>query len=89
MRGPQCRPQNTIVLIVGTPKKVPIILGNPHMVNLKVLLHNHLTGPILQLSLGLGLEWCIHALHSEALNPRILEVKMLERQPENPAWAYL
>ena len=28
-RGPQYRPQNTIVLIRGTPKKVPLILGNP------------------------------------------------------------
>ena len=30
-RKPQYRPQNTIVLIIGTPKMVPIILGNPHM----------------------------------------------------------
>ena len=28
MRGPQYRPQNTIVLIIGTPNKVPVILGN-------------------------------------------------------------
>ena len=26
---PQYRPQNTIVLIIGTPKRVPLILGNP------------------------------------------------------------
>ena len=31
-RGPQCRPQNTIILIIGTPKKVPLILGNPKIV---------------------------------------------------------
>ena len=31
VRGPQYRPQNTIVLIIGTPKKVPLILGNPHI----------------------------------------------------------
>ena len=29
--GPQCRPQYTIILIIGTPKIVPIILGNPHL----------------------------------------------------------
>ena len=29
--GPQYRPQYTIVLIMGTPKKVPLILGNPHI----------------------------------------------------------
>ena len=29
--GPQYRPQNTIILIVGTPKMVPLILGNPHL----------------------------------------------------------
>ena len=28
-RGPQYRPQNTIVFIMGTPKKVLLILGNP------------------------------------------------------------
>ena len=31
-RGPQYRPQNTIVLIMGTPKMVPLILGNPQVV---------------------------------------------------------
>ena len=30
IREPQYRPQNTIVLNIGTPKKVPLILGNPH-----------------------------------------------------------
>ena len=30
-RGPQFRPQNTIVLIIGTPKMVPLILGNPQI----------------------------------------------------------
>ena len=30
-RGPQYRPQNIVVLIVGTPKVVHPILGNPHM----------------------------------------------------------
>ena len=29
---PIFRPQYIIVLIIGTPKKVPLILGNPHMV---------------------------------------------------------
>ena len=29
IRGPQYRPQHTIVLIMGIPKKVPLILGNP------------------------------------------------------------
>ena len=27
----QYRPQNTIVLIIGTPKKVPLMLGNPQV----------------------------------------------------------
>ena len=27
----QYGPKNTIVLIIWTPKKVPLILGNPHM----------------------------------------------------------
>ena len=35
MRGPQYRPQYTIVLIVGTPKKVSLILGNPHFEKLR------------------------------------------------------
>ena len=35
MRGPKYRPPNTIVLIIGTPKMVPPILGNPHMEFLK------------------------------------------------------
>ena len=29
--GPQYRPQNTTVLIMGTPKMVPLILVNPHL----------------------------------------------------------
>ena len=29
--GPQYRPQYTIVLLMGTPKLVPLIWGNPHM----------------------------------------------------------
>ena len=29
-KGTQCRPQYTIILIMGTPKMVPLILGNPH-----------------------------------------------------------
>ena len=28
---PQYRPQYIIVLIMGTSKKVPLILGNPHL----------------------------------------------------------
>ena len=31
IREPQYRPHNTMILIMGTPKKVPLILGNPHM----------------------------------------------------------
>ena len=31
IRGPQYRPKNSIVLITGTPKMVPRILGNPHL----------------------------------------------------------
>ena len=31
--GPQYRPQNTIILIIGTPKKVPLILGTTHIMN--------------------------------------------------------
>ena len=31
IRGPQYRPQNTIGLIIGAPKMVPLILGNPHV----------------------------------------------------------
>ena len=33
-RGPQYSPQNTIVLIMGTPKMVPLILGNPQFLGL-------------------------------------------------------
>ena len=29
--GPQYRPQNTKTLFIGTPKKVPLILGNYHL----------------------------------------------------------
>ena len=29
--GPQYRPPNTIVLIMGTLRMVPLILGNPHI----------------------------------------------------------
>ena len=28
-RGPQYRPPNNIILIMGTPQKAPLILGNP------------------------------------------------------------
>ena len=28
---PNIDPQNTIILIIGTPKKVPLILGNPQI----------------------------------------------------------
>ena len=34
-RGPQYRPKNTTVLIIGTPNKVPLILGNPYIRSLK------------------------------------------------------
>ena len=30
--GPQYRPPNTVVFIMGTPKEVPPFLGNPHRV---------------------------------------------------------
>ena len=30
-KGPQYRPQYSILLILGTPKMVPLILGNPHL----------------------------------------------------------
>ena len=36
MRGPQYRPQNTIVLIMRTPKWVSLILGNPHITPTRV-----------------------------------------------------
>ena len=29
--GPHYRPQNATILIITTPKNVPLILGNPHM----------------------------------------------------------
>ena len=29
--GPQCRPQNTITLVMGIPTKVPLILVNPYI----------------------------------------------------------
>ena len=32
IRGPQYIPQHTIILVIGTPKKVPLILGNPHII---------------------------------------------------------
>ena len=31
MGGQQYRPQNTIVLIIGAPKRVPLILRNLHL----------------------------------------------------------
>ena len=31
IRGPQYRPQYTIILIMGKPNKVPLILGNLHL----------------------------------------------------------
>ena len=37
MRGPQYRSPNTIILIMGAPKRVPLILGNPQIVNPKPL----------------------------------------------------
>ena len=30
-RGTRYRPQNTIILIIGIPRMVPLILGNPHI----------------------------------------------------------
>ena len=34
IRGPQYRPHNTISLNIGTSKKVPLILRNPHIFDL-------------------------------------------------------
>ena len=31
IRGPQCRASNTLILTIGTPKMVPLILGDPHI----------------------------------------------------------
>ena len=36
-RGPPYKPQNTIILILGTPKKVFLILGKPHVPNREIL----------------------------------------------------
>ena len=33
--GTQYRAPNTIILLMGTPKRVPLILGNPHIKALK------------------------------------------------------
>ena len=33
---PQYRPQNAITLIFGTPKMVPVILGNPHILTVEL-----------------------------------------------------
>ena len=35
-RGSQNKPPNTIILIIGTPKRVPLLLGNPHMIMVSV-----------------------------------------------------
>ena len=35
-RGPQYGPQNIMVLIIGTPRMVPLILGNSHVDGLGV-----------------------------------------------------
>ena len=52
IRVPQYRPQYTIVLIIGIPKKVPLILGNHLMVlNQSVKFVAHVE---LQFSEGLG-----------------------------------
>ena len=40
IRVPQYRPPNTIILIIGTPKKVPTILGIPQLLLLTVLFLN-------------------------------------------------
>ena len=48
MGPPQYRPQNIIILIMGTPKKVPIILGNPHNVSESKQLTSNLTRRFLQ-----------------------------------------
>ena len=35
-RGTQYRPQNITIVIIGTPKLVPPILGNPHLLGLSL-----------------------------------------------------
>ena len=30
-KGAPNRPQNSIILVMGTPQKVPLMLENPHM----------------------------------------------------------
>ena len=50
-RGPQYRPQYTIILIMGTPKMVPLILGKPPYGRDAYSLH--ITRQILSLWLGL------------------------------------
>ena len=32
-RGPQCRAHYTLILIVGIPRKVPVILGKHYMLS--------------------------------------------------------
>ena len=36
IRVPQYRPRSTMTLIMGTPNKVPLILGNPYLFRGKV-----------------------------------------------------
>ena len=42
IRGPQYRPQNTIILIIGTPKMVPLILGNPPHIHIYIYIYIHM-----------------------------------------------
>ena len=39
--GPQYRPQYTIVLIIRTPKKVPIFAGKSHVKALEIKVAEH------------------------------------------------
>ena len=42
-RGTQFRPPNIIILIIGTPKMVPLILGNPQIVLQAQALKHHIS----------------------------------------------
>ena len=52
IRVPQYRPQYIIVLIMGTPNKVPLIVGNPHIESPKVGLFRALPMVAWELSSG-------------------------------------
>ena len=43
-RGPQYGPQNTRVLIIGTPEMVPLIFETPHILKELFLEHHRASG---------------------------------------------